>query len=143
MFRVVYHAKPSNKRTKKNAKLLALLGKAALRPRFTSKICHDKYIVLSKLEGNKRTPVSVLCGSTNFVVQIVEDENTADRRSGSHNFSQPASGGNDENYMIIRGNRDVADYSAASFSASTTTIDFASLPSNNTSPKKPRRKDRV
>jgi hypothetical protein len=30
--------------------------------------------------------------------------------SGSHNFSQPASSGNDENYLIIRGNRDVADY---------------------------------
>lgn len=247
--RVVYHAKPSDKRTKENAKLLAPLGKASLRPRVTSKICHDKYIILSKLDGKKRTPVSVLCGSTNFtengvyrqfnVVQVVEDEDTAaqylkmfdfifagnnpaktkkyitkhnpvnpkgalfvgfsprvgnndledfvarnailgkpndpilrygisnapgnikgydadktrafttpallpkgiegwlneDFRnqkgnihihakvivvdfttdapvviSGSHNFSQPASSGNDENYLIIRGNRDVADY---------------------------------
>ena len=29
--------------------------------------------------------------------------------SGSHNLSVPASGGNDENYLIIRGNTDVAD----------------------------------
>jgi hypothetical protein len=85
--RVVYHAKPSDKRTKENAKLLAPLGKPALRPRVTSKICHDKYIVLSKFDGKKRMPVSVLCGSTNFtengvyrqfnVVQVVEDANTA------------------------------------------------------------------
>jgi len=85
--RVVYHAKPSDSRTKKNAKCLAPLGKAALRPRVTSKICHDKYIVLSKIDGKKRTPISVLCGSTNFtengvyrqfnVVQVVEDESTA------------------------------------------------------------------
>lgn len=87
--RVVYHAKPSDSRTKKNAKLLAPLGKTALRPRVTSKICHDKFIVLSKLEGKKRVPVSVLCGSTNFtengvyrqfnVVQVVEDHDTADQ----------------------------------------------------------------
>jgi phosphatidylserine/phosphatidylglycerophosphate/cardiolipin synthase-like enzyme len=85
--RVVYHAKPSDKRTKSNAKLLAPLGKAALRPRVTSKICHDKYIILSKLDEKKRAPVSVLCGSTNFtengvyrqfnVVQVVEDPDTA------------------------------------------------------------------
>jgi len=30
--------------------------------------------------------------------------------SGSHNYSDPASTGNDENYLIIKGNRDVADY---------------------------------
>lgn len=30
--------------------------------------------------------------------------------SGSHNFSDPASSGNDENYVIIKGNHDVADY---------------------------------
>ena len=85
--RVVYHAKPSDSRTKKNAKYLAPLGKAALRPRVTSKICHDKYIILSKMDGKKRAPVSVLCGSTNFtengvyrqfnVVHIVEDVSTA------------------------------------------------------------------
>jgi len=85
--RVVYHAKPSDSRTKKNAKCLAPLGKAALRPRVTSKICHDKYIILSKMDGKTRTPVSVLCGSTNYtkngvyrqfnVVQVVEDVDTA------------------------------------------------------------------
>jgi len=85
--RVVYHAKPSDPRTKKNAKYLAPLGKAALRPRVTSKICHDKFIILSKMNGKKRNVVSVLCGSTNFtengvyrqfnVVQVVEDVATA------------------------------------------------------------------
>jgi phosphatidylserine/phosphatidylglycerophosphate/cardiolipin synthase-like enzyme len=29
--------------------------------------------------------------------------------SGSHNLSVPASGGNDENYLIVQGNTDIAD----------------------------------
>jgi len=87
--RVVYHAKPSDSRTKKNAQYLAPLGKAVLRPRVTSKICHDKFILLSKMDGKKREAASILCGSTNFtengvyrqfnVVQVVEDESIAEQ----------------------------------------------------------------
>ena len=64
--RVVYHAKKDDEQTAENEGNLAHLSAAAKRARVTSKICHHKFIVLSKVTGGKRKPVAVLCGSTNF-----------------------------------------------------------------------------
>jgi len=36
------------------------------RARVTHDICHDKFIVLSRIDPQRRTPAAVLCGSTNF-----------------------------------------------------------------------------
>jgi phosphatidylserine/phosphatidylglycerophosphate/cardiolipin synthase-like enzyme len=52
-------------------------------------------------------------GSIHIHAKVIVVDFTTDSPvviSGSHNFSGPASSGNDENYLIIRGNRDVADY---------------------------------
>lgn len=70
--RLIYHAKEGDKQTKENELNAEPLIKAnAATGRTTSKIFHDKFIVLSKAsEGVSgtvdRTPVTVLCGSTNF-----------------------------------------------------------------------------
>ena len=52
-------------------------------------------------------------GSIHIHAKVIVVDFTTDSPvviSGSHNFSGPASNGNDENYLIINGNRDVADY---------------------------------
>lgn len=64
--RVVYHAKKNDEQTTLNEENLAHLPDEAKRARVTSKICHHKFIVLSKIVGGKKKPVAVLCGSTNF-----------------------------------------------------------------------------
>jgi phosphatidylserine/phosphatidylglycerophosphate/cardiolipin synthase-like enzyme len=64
--RVVYHAKKNDKQTAKNEESLARIPKAKKRARLTSKICHHKFIVLSRIAKGVKTPVAVLCGSTNF-----------------------------------------------------------------------------
>lgn len=69
--RLVYHAKKNDKQTKENEDNAApLIAKKQARPRKTNAIFHNKFIVLSRAspQGNRvlRTPVTVLCGSTNF-----------------------------------------------------------------------------
>ncbi|MDF2441468.1 MAG: hypothetical protein JWN98_2452 [Abditibacteriota bacterium] len=64
--RVVYHAKSRDKQTLENEHSLRGLPDAVKRARKTSRICHHKYIVLSRVFHNQRRPQSVLCGSTNF-----------------------------------------------------------------------------
>jgi phosphatidylserine/phosphatidylglycerophosphate/cardiolipin synthase-like enzyme len=81
--RVVYHAKPGDEQTTVNEQNLAKLPKKCKRARITTSICHDKFVVLSKLADGKRQPQEVLCGSTNFtengvyrqanVVHVVHD----------------------------------------------------------------------
>lgn len=85
--RVVYHAKPKDEQTKENEHNLAGLPSEVKRKRVTSKICHHKFMVLSKLAGGDRRPQAVLCGSTNFthngvyrqanVVHVVRREDVA------------------------------------------------------------------
>ena len=85
--RIIYHAKPGDPQTAINEACLASIPPAQKRPRITSNICHHKYIVLSRLKKGIRTPVSVLCGSTNFtekgvyrqanVVHVVNQPDTA------------------------------------------------------------------
>jgi phosphatidylserine/phosphatidylglycerophosphate/cardiolipin synthase-like enzyme len=88
--RVVYHARSGDPQTAENEEHLAALrerGRAV--PRVTSKIMHDKFIVLSRVTKAGRQPRAVLCGSTNFtengvyrqanVVHVVEDEAVARR----------------------------------------------------------------
>ena len=64
--RVVYHAKVGDKQTEENERNLSALPDEAKTARLTHKICHHKFVVLSKLEGGVRKPRAVLCGSTNF-----------------------------------------------------------------------------
>lgn len=65
--RVLYHAKNNDHQTHENEKSLAKIPVTGKRARVTSKIFHNKFIVLSKIDGaGVRTPQAVLCGSTNF-----------------------------------------------------------------------------
>jgi phosphatidylserine/phosphatidylglycerophosphate/cardiolipin synthase-like enzyme len=85
--RIVYHAKPGDAQTEENERHLAGLPKSVKRPRVTSKICHHKFMVLSKISCGVRRPQAVLTGSTNFtengvyrqanVVHVLEQENIA------------------------------------------------------------------
>jgi PLD-like domain len=65
--RVVYHARSrDDPQTRANEHALAGLPDSVKRPRLTSKLCHHKFIVLSRIENGERRPRAVLCGSTNF-----------------------------------------------------------------------------
>ena len=65
--RIVYHAKTGDAQTTENEHTLKGIPKSCLRPRKTSRIFHNKYIVLSKLAANgTRKPQAVLAGSMNF-----------------------------------------------------------------------------
>ncbi|HEY8814842.1 MAG TPA: phospholipase D-like domain-containing protein [Candidatus Dormibacteraeota bacterium] len=64
--RIVYHAKPNDPQTAENERNLRKWPKAIKRARLTSAICHDKFIVLSRIDREERVPQAVLCGSTNF-----------------------------------------------------------------------------
>ena len=65
--RIVYHAKPDDQQTADNEANLTDWPDDHKRGRITNAICHDKFIVLSRLgAGDKRAPQAVLCGSTNF-----------------------------------------------------------------------------
>jgi len=85
--RIVYHAKSGDEQTAHNDHALTGWPAELRRPRTTSRIFHDKFIVLSHLDGAERTPVAVLCGSTNFtengvyrqanVTHHVEDDRVA------------------------------------------------------------------
>lgn len=87
--RVVYHGKNGDPQSAENEEHLAALPATAKRRRVTSRIMHDKFVVLSRVRTSGRTPVAVLCGSTNFtqngvyrqanVVHVVEDATVAAR----------------------------------------------------------------
>lgn len=65
--RLIYHAKEGDPQTEENEHNLRRLPKASKRGRVTTKIFHNKFIVLSKLKADgTRVPQAVLCGSTNF-----------------------------------------------------------------------------
>jgi phosphatidylserine/phosphatidylglycerophosphate/cardiolipin synthase-like enzyme len=65
--RVLYHAKVGDAQTAQNEANLKKIPAARKRGRVTSRIFHDKFIVLSKLTAaGERIPQAVLCGSTNF-----------------------------------------------------------------------------
>jgi hypothetical protein len=93
--RVVYHAKPRDEQTTVNEENLRNLPAEVKRARETSKICHHKFIVLSRIEGGERVPQAVLCGSTNFtengvyrqanVVHIAERPDLAAQYLALHN----------------------------------------------------------
>ena len=84
---MVYHAKEGDDQTEENERNLAALPPEAKRARVTSRICHHKFMVLSRLSGGSRKPRAVLCGSTNFthngvyrpanVVHVVRREDVA------------------------------------------------------------------
>jgi phosphatidylserine/phosphatidylglycerophosphate/cardiolipin synthase-like enzyme len=65
--RVLYHAKKDDEQTTQNEANLKTIPAANKRARVTSKIFHDKFIILSKINAaGERVPQSLLCGSTNF-----------------------------------------------------------------------------
>jgi phosphatidylserine/phosphatidylglycerophosphate/cardiolipin synthase-like enzyme len=65
--RIVYHAKPGDEQTTINETNLAHWPAEHKRARITHAICHDKFIVCSRLDDeSRRSPHAVLCGSTNF-----------------------------------------------------------------------------
>jgi phosphatidylserine/phosphatidylglycerophosphate/cardiolipin synthase-like enzyme len=64
--RIVYHAKPGDEQTAVNEEHLRGLPDAIKRPRLTKAICHQKFAVLSRIEGGKHAPKAVLCGSANY-----------------------------------------------------------------------------
>lgn len=70
--RVLYHAQPDDPDTTLNETNLAKLPAANKRGRVTHNIFHDKFIVLSRVDGaGQRQPQVVLCGSTNFTANGV------------------------------------------------------------------------
>lgn len=90
--RVLYHAKEGDEQTSANVTSLKKIPAAKKRGRVTSKIFHDKFIVLSKINAaRERVPQAVLCGSTNFtengvyrqanVVHVTDDKAIATRYS--------------------------------------------------------------
>ena len=88
--RVLYHAKQGDEQTVQNEASLKKIPRANKRGRVTSKIFHDKFIVLSKLDSaGDREARALLCGSTNFtengvyrqanVVHTTDDRSLAER----------------------------------------------------------------
>ncbi|MEA2191830.1 MAG: hypothetical protein QOI73_1951 [Solirubrobacteraceae bacterium] len=64
--RIVFHAKPDDPQTMLNEENTADWPQSQKHARVTSRICHDKFLVLSRVHEDQRTPTAVLCGSTNF-----------------------------------------------------------------------------
>jgi hypothetical protein len=64
--RIVYHAKKDDPQTAINEANVADWPATQKHARVTSRIFHDKFAVLSRIDAGKRTPRAVLCGSTNF-----------------------------------------------------------------------------
>jgi len=67
--RVLYHAKKNDKAAEENEHLLhhPPIPNATLFPRVTTALMHNKFVVLSRIDGQgNRTPVAVLAGSTNW-----------------------------------------------------------------------------
>lgn len=70
--RVLYHARADDPDTTLNETSLAQLPASSKRGRVTHDIFHDKFIVLSRVDGaGQRQPQAVLCGSTNFTANGV------------------------------------------------------------------------
>jgi phosphatidylserine/phosphatidylglycerophosphate/cardiolipin synthase-like enzyme len=88
--RVIYHAKKGDEQTEQNIHSLKKIPAAKKRGRETSRIFHDKFIVLSKVSAaGKHSPQALLSGSTNFtengvyrqanVVHVVDNKELATR----------------------------------------------------------------
>lgn len=85
--RIVFHAKPRDAQTTENEHNVRGWPPDTTRPRLTNKIFHDKFIVLSRIDGERRRPQAALTGSTNFtengvyrqanVVHVVERPDVA------------------------------------------------------------------
>lgn len=72
LVRVLYHAQTDDPDTTLNEANLVQLPAANKRGRVTHNIFHNKFIVLSRIDGaGQRQPQAVLCGSTNFTANGV------------------------------------------------------------------------
>lgn len=88
--RVLYHARAGDEQTAQNLASLKKIPASKKRARVTSKIFHDKFIVLGNVSAaGDRAAQAVLCGSTNFtenglyrqanVVHVSDDKTIAAR----------------------------------------------------------------
>lgn len=87
--RIAYHSKKGDEQTEINEHNLRGWPEGSTRARKTSRIFHDKFIVLSRIDHEQRVPQAVLCGSTNFtengvyrqanVTHVVESADVAGR----------------------------------------------------------------
>jgi phospholipase D-like protein len=90
--RIVYHAAPKDAQIAINEEHVADWPASQKRARITNSICHDKFIVLSRVDGERRAPAAVLCGSTNFthngVYRQANVVHTADRPELAQTYLQ-------------------------------------------------------
>ncbi len=85
--RILYHGRLNDEQTRQNEASVKKIPKARKLARVTSKIFHNKFIVLGKLRNGVSEPRAVLCGSTNFtengvyrqanVVHVASDKSIA------------------------------------------------------------------
>lgn len=67
--RLLYHSKAGDPQTTENQTSLespVLPPGVEIVPRTTTAIMHDKFVILSRIDADRRQPEAVLCGSTNF-----------------------------------------------------------------------------
>jgi phosphatidylserine/phosphatidylglycerophosphate/cardiolipin synthase-like enzyme len=64
--RILYHGRLNDEQTKQNEASVKKIPKARKLARITSRIFHNKFIVLGKRRNGASEPRAVLCGSTNF-----------------------------------------------------------------------------
>jgi phosphatidylserine/phosphatidylglycerophosphate/cardiolipin synthase-like enzyme len=127
--RVLYHAQPDDPGTTFNEANLARLPEANKRGRVTHNIFHNKFIVLSRVDGaGQRQPQAVLCGSTNFtangvyrqanVVHTLDDETIAMRylQMFEEVWANPADVGATRNWITEHNPMDSAQPLFAGFS---------------------------
>ena len=69
--RLIYHAKAGDKQTQRNIASAKALPDSAKYGRVTHSIFHHKFIILSKVVRAGKTPLAVLCGSTNFTSNAI------------------------------------------------------------------------
>ena len=127
--RVLYHARADDPDTTLNETSLAQLPASSKRGRVTHDIFHDKFIVLSRVDGaGQRQPQAVLCGSTNFtangvyrqanVVHTLDDVTIATRylQTFEEVWANPANVGATRTWITERNPMDPAQPLFAGFS---------------------------
>lgn len=136
--RVLYHAKQGDEQTAENEASLRKIPAARKRGRVTSKIFHDKFIVLSRIgAAGTRVPQAVLCGSTNFtengvyrqanVVHEVDDKTVAARYLDVFEviWNDPANVASTRNWINANNSIDPGKRLFAGFSPRTGKTDLA------------------
>ena len=135
---MLYHAKEGDEQTSENVASLKKIPAAKKHGRVTSKIFHDKFIVLSRIDAaGRRGPEAVLCGSTNFtengvyrqanVVHVTDDKTIAMRYLELFDviWNDPASVSSTRNWINAKNPIDPSQRLFAGFSPRTGKTDLA------------------